>query len=70
MENEVSSQDPVIPESTIEKPSFAGIFDDEQELTGNQDWVAVPSNLPLMLLKSSCQTKSLSSRKSLIKKCS
>lgn len=46
MENEVSSQDPVIPESTLEKPSFAGIFDDEQELTGNQDWVAVPSNGP------------------------
>ena len=29
MENEASYQDPVIPASTIEKPSFAGIFDDE-----------------------------------------
>ena len=46
MENEASYQDPVIPQSTIEKPSFAGIFDDEQELTGNEDWVALPNNGP------------------------
>jgi hypothetical protein len=46
MENEASYQDPVIPASTIEKPSFAGIFDDEQELTSNEDWVALPDNGP------------------------
>lgn len=46
MENEASYQDPVIPASTIEKPSFAGIFDDEQELTNNEDWVALPDNGP------------------------
>ncbi len=46
MENDFSMDDPVIPESTLDKPSFEGIFDDEQELTGNQDWVAVPANGP------------------------
>jgi hypothetical protein len=46
MENDFSLTDPEIPVSTLEKPSFEGIFDDEHELTGNQDWVAVPNNGP------------------------
>ena len=44
MENAIGTSDPVIPDSTVGKPSFEGIFDDEQELTGDQNWVAVPDS--------------------------
>jgi hypothetical protein len=46
MENDIVMDDPAIPNSTVPKPSFEGIFDDEQELTANQNWVAVPDNGP------------------------
>jgi len=46
LETEYVGGDPVIPPSNVPAPSFEGIFDDEQDMTGNQEWVAVPSNGP------------------------
>ena len=40
METEYSGKDPAIPQSNVPKPSFEGIFDDEQDAVGSQDWVA------------------------------
>lgn len=46
METDYSGKDPAIPKSNVPKPTFEGIFDDEQDAVGSQDWVALPSNGP------------------------